>query len=255
MRPYRITSILFVIALVLLDIAYLGGIVEWWWLVIAFIAYISLLVLGASFIEWNFYLKSFNSGKKEKQIALTFDDGPSELTPAILDVLKEQNVQAAFFTIGKNASKYPEIVKRWHEEGHVVGNHSYDHGFNFDWQSSKKMAAEIERTNHLILTTIGVTPLLFRPPYGITNPNLARAVDKTGMYSIGWSVRSLDTRAGDATKLLNKLLNEIKGGDIILLHDTMAITREILTDFIVQARKKGFTFARVDQLLDIDAYA
>ncbi|WP_276134370.1 polysaccharide deacetylase family protein [Polluticoccus soli] len=255
MRPYKLTSILFVIALVLLDIAYLGGIVEWWLLLLPFVAYISLLALGAIFIEWNFYLRSFNKGKKEKQIALTFDDGPAEITPAILDVLKEQNVQAAFFTIGKNAAKYPELVQRWHEEGHVVGNHSYHHGFNFDWQSRRKMVAEIEQTNHVILTTIGVTPLLFRPPYGVTNPNLARAVSQTGMYSIGWSVRSLDTRAKEPSKLLNKLLNEIKSGDIILLHDSMAITREILTDFIVQARKKGFTFARVDQLLDIDAYA
>ncbi|MCD6064668.1 MAG: polysaccharide deacetylase [Flavipsychrobacter sp.] len=255
MRPYKITNILFVIVLVLLDIAYLGGIVEWWSLVMVFIVYIVLLVLGAIYIEWNFYLRSFNRGKKEKQIALTFDDGPSDITPAILDVLKEQNVQAAFFTIGKNAAKHPEIVKRWHEEGHVIGNHSYHHGFNFDWQSRKKIVAEIEQTNHLILKTIGVTPLLFRPPYGVTNPNVARAVNHTGMHSIGWSVRSLDTRGKDPIKLLNKLLTGIESGDIILLHDTMAITREILTDFIVQARQKGFTFARVDQLLDIDAYA
>ena len=226
----------------------------WWWLLILVLVYVHLLVLGAVFIGWNFYLKSHHKGKG-KQIALTFDDGPSTETAAILDILKEYNVPAAFFTIGKRAEAYPQLVKRWQEEGHIIGNHSYAHGFNFDWQSAKNMQVEIEQTNNIIEQITGQKPLLFRPPYGVTNPNLAKAVKRTGMHSIGWSIRSFDTAAKDPQKLLDRIISKMQGGDIVLLHDSMAITRDILTELIIKARKKGFTFARVDKLLEIDGYA
>jgi len=75
------------------------------------------------------------------------------------------------------------------------------------------------------------------------------------MHSIGWSLRSFDTKAKNSQELLNSILDKLQGGDIVLLHDTKAITREILTDLIVNARKKGFTFVRIDKMLSIDAYA
>src|SRR5690606_10222065 len=140
-------------------------------------------------------------------------------------------------------------------EGHVVGNHSYHHGFHFDWKSSRAMAQELEETNKAIAGIIGKEPKLFRPPYGVTNPNLAKAVKAMDMYSIGWNIRSFDTKAKDPEKLLQSIVSRLKGGDIILFHDTMPVTKQILTELIIQARKKGFTFARVDKLLDIDAYA
>lgn len=255
MRPYKTTSIVFVVLLILLDISYLGGIIEWWWLAILLVLYIHTLVLGAIYIQWNFFIRSCNRGENERFIAITFDDGPAEQTSRILDILKQANVEAAFFPIGKNAVQNPDVVRRWHSEGHLIGNHSYYHGFNFDWQSSNKMAAEIEQTNHAIMEIAGVTPKLFRPPYGVTNPNLARAVERTGMYSIGWNVRSFDTKTKDPKKLLSRMLDKLQGGDIVLLHDSMAITAEILTEFIVQARQKGYTFVRVDKLLGIEAYA
>lgn len=255
MRPFNFANIAIVLLLVLADVCYLYGIIDWWWLLILILAYIHLLVLGAIYIQWNFYMPSFNKGKDKKMIALTFDDGPAGETERILDVLKAQNVKAAFFTIGKNANTYPTLVKRWYDDGHLIGNHSYNHGFNFDWQSAKTMAAEIEQTNRTVKDIIGIQPKLFRPPYGVTNPNLARAVKLIGMYSIGWNVRSFDTKAKDPKKLLNSILNKLQGGDIILLHDSMPITAEILTDIIVQARQKGYTFARLDTLLGIDAYA
>jgi len=255
LRPFRYLTIAFIIAALLLDAAYFNSLVHWGWLLVLLFVYIHLLVLGAIFIGWNFYLFSFNKGKSKQQVALTFDDGPAAETAAILDILKKEGVPAAFFSIGKNAAAHPELVKRWDAEGHLVGNHSYNHGFNFDWQSAKTMHREIEDTNMLIQRTIGKKPRLFRPPYGVTNPNLARAVKMAGMDSIGWNVRSFDTKAKNPRQLLNKVLSGLQGGDIVLLHDSMGITREILTELIAQARKKGFTFVRVDQLLDIRAYA
>ncbi|MBS1771989.1 MAG: polysaccharide deacetylase family protein [Bacteroidetes bacterium] len=255
MRPFSIVNIVFVASLVVIDLAYFAGVVEWWWILIIVLVYLHILVLGAIYIRWNFFLKSYNKGSKSNLIALTFDDGPSTETARILDVLMRQNVQAAFFSIGKNAVNHPELVKRWHNEGHLIGNHSYNHGFNFDWQSSKTMANEITQTNETIKKITGVIPKLFRPPYGVTNPNVAKAVSRTSMYSIGWNIRSFDTKAKDKDALLEKILSRLKGGDIILLHDSMAITAEILTELIVNARQKGFNFARVDQLLDLEAYA
>lgn len=216
--------------------------------------YLHILVLGAIFIRWNFYIRSHHRGTDINAIAITFDDGPAEYTSTILDVLKAQNVQAAFFTIGKRASVQPVIVKRWYSEGHLIGNHSYHHGFHFDWKSSSAMLDEINQTNDTVKQITGVTPLLFRPPYGVTNPNVAKAVRLSGMQSVGWSLRSFDTKAKSADKLLSRILNTLKGGDVILLHDSMSVTAEILTELIVKAREKGFTFVRVDKLLGLQAY-
>lgn len=255
MRPYKLITILFVFSILAIDWAYfmLGGKLEW--IGLALLVYIVLLVLGTIFIRWNFYIRSLNRSKDKKMVALTFDDGPAGQTAAILDVLKKEGIEATFFSIGKNAVAHPGLVKRWDAEGHIVGNHSYSHGFNFDWKRSKNMVKELEQTNNVIQSLIGKTPRLFRPPYGVTNPNLAKAVARTGMYSIGWSIRSFDTMAKDPKELLERILLKLEGGDIILLHDSVAITTEILTSLIKRVREKGYTFARIDKMLEIDAYA
>lgn len=255
MRPFILANIILVLCLLGIDVLYLSGAVDWWWLLIPVVIYIHLLVFGAIFIQWNFYVKSYNKGVQSKQVALTFDDGPAQYTSVILDVLKKEGVQAAFFSIGKNAVANPEIVKRWHSDGHLIGNHSYDHGFNFDWKTSKAMQEEINKTNNAIMQIAGVTPKLFRPPYGVTNPNLAKAITRSDMYSVGWNVRSFDTTAKNKADLEARILNRLKGGDIVLLHDSQQITAEILTDLIRTAREKGFTFVRIDKLLDLKPYA
>jgi peptidoglycan-N-acetylglucosamine deacetylase len=255
MTPYRLTNILFILSLIVCDCAYLFAGASLWWILVVFVIYINLLVLGTIFIRWNYYVRSYNSSRKKNEVALTFDDGPGKETALILDILSKLNVPAAFFTIGKNAAANPEILLRWKNEGHLIGNHSYYHGFNFDWKSSSKMARELQDTNSVVEQITGLRPRLFRPPYGVTNPNLARAIGKTGMQSIGWNIRSFDTAAKDKKDLLDRILFQLQGGDIILLHDTMAITREILTELIVRVQQKGFTFARVDKMLDLEAYA
>ncbi|HLO72161.1 MAG TPA: polysaccharide deacetylase family protein [Flavipsychrobacter sp.] len=255
MRPFILANIILVLCLLGIDVLYLSGAIDWWWLLIPVVIYIHLLVFGAIYIQWNFYVKSYNKGVQSRHVALTFDDGPATYTSVILDVLKKEGVQAAFFSIGKNAVANPEIVKRWHADGHLIGNHSYDHGFNFDWKTSKAMQEEINKTNNAIMQIAGVTPKLFRPPYGVTNPNLAKAITRSGMYSIGWNVRSFDTTAKNKADLEARILNRLKGGDIVLLHDSQQITAEILTDLIRKAREKGFTFVRVDKLIDLKPYA
>ena len=255
MRPFYYVSIVFLLVMFVLAFMVWQTDVSIWWLLPPFIVYIHLLVLGAIYIRWNFYLKSFHKGTNSKWIALTFDDGPNGETAAILDILGVHKVPAAFFSIGKNAVANPKLVKRWHEEGHLIGNHSFHHGFHFDWQSAERMCEELQQTNEAIYAIVGVRPKLFRPPYGVTNPNLARAIKQTRMHSIGWSVRSFDTTAKSAPQLLARILDNLQGGDIILLHDSMPVTKEILTELIQKAQQKGFTFVRVDKMLGLDAYA
>jgi len=228
-----------------------------WWLLWCTLAYITLLVFASIKIQWNFYLKSLNKlpilkitfekgqlqlVQNQQQIALTFDDGPAEQTKLVLDILKKEKVKATFFLIGKNIGGRESLVQRIFEEGHSIGNHSFIHGFNFDWQSAKKMAAELMQTNEVISNTTGQEVKLFRPPYGVTNPNLAKAIEQTGLKSIGWSLRSMDTVAKNENELLQKILKQVKARDIILLHDRCDITVHILPDLIKALKERNFSF-------------
>lgn len=216
------------------------------------------MVLGFAsyFIRLNYFVKSLHHGdRNDNKIALTFDDGPVGITNDVLDILKEQEVPAAFFCIGYRVEGLPETVKRMHEEGHIVANHSYRHSHSFDMKKASKIKLEIGECSRAIMRAIGKAPKLFRPPFGVTNPNVAKGIRRSGMHSIGWSLRSYDTTAKDGEKLKNKILKKLKGGDVILLHDRVPITVEILTELIEEAREKGFTFVGLDELLDIQPYA
>lgn len=250
-------SILFIH--VLLGIFYTGY--SYWWVTVIILGYIFILFLGSVFVRWNFYLKSqltlpilqvkfdkgqFNIIKNTKQIALTFDDGPGEYTEQILDILKKENVQASFFLIGNNIAGKEELVKRMKEEGHIIGNHSYDHGRKFDWQSSRLMIQEIEQTNQLIEDITGEKPRYFRPPYGVTNPNLAKAIRATEMKSVAWNVRSFDTMAKSEEKLLKRILKLAKPNAIILLHDRCEITAKILPQLIFDLKAKNYELSLIN---------
>lgn len=255
MRPYHWTIIVSLTAAAAILLLCIFAGVSYWWLLFLFLFYIHALALGAVFIRWNFYIKAHHSGKVSRQITLTFDDGPVPHTNQILGILKEEKVPAAFFCIGKNVTAHPEIAKRIVAEGHIIGNHSFHHSFHFDWQSAYKMMTEIRETNAALAEITGKKVNLFRPPYGVTNPNLSRAVRACGMTVIGWRLRSFDTTAKSEQKLLDRLLRQLKGGDVILLHDTMPVTANVLTSFIQEARKRGFIFAPLDEVLSVVPYA
>lgn len=256
MRPFQYIALVF--AIILLTVIYLAyiGIVGFWAPVVLCCLYLGVLVAASAIIQWNYFLHSHNSGNdNNKFIALTFDDGPAAYTGEILDILKQNNVAAAFFCIGRQVLANPIWAKRMDDEGHIIGNHSFDHTRGFDWKGAKGMQKEIEACNNAIRQVTGKKSMLFRPPYGVTNPNLYRAVRRTGMISIGWSIRSFDTATKDKAVLKTRILGKLKGGDIILLHDSQEVTAGILTELIETARKKGYTFVRLDQLLKVNAYS
>lgn len=183
-----------------------------------------------------------------KQIAVTFDDGPKgEYTLEILEILKAYDAKATFFCTGEMLKKYPEIALKIIEEGHEIGNHSFAHLLNFPFKSSDKIAGEIFRTNELIEKLSGQRALYFRPPFGVSNPNVAKAVKKNGMITVGWSLRSLDT-SKRPEKVLRRL-RKAKAGDIILMHDNRKQSPKILEEFLRSYQNKSFEFATVSQCI------
>lgn len=236
---------IFLISLLIFSVGIYYLHLSWWLLLIPCLNFIFDLVFGAIYIQKNFYVDSVNNlqSSNQREICLTFDDGiHADLTPKVLDILKQKNVKAIFFLIGKNIKGNEAILKRMYDEGHQIGNHSYEHTFWFDMKSSNAMLEEIEKTTQLINSIIGKQIALFRPPYGVTNPNLARAIKKSGLQSIGWSLRSFDTTAKSTTQLLSKLKLETKAQDIVLLHDRCEITVNALTEYIDFCQERGFTF-------------
>jgi len=222
-----------------------------------FTGYLALLFYGSYNVRSNFYFKIVSfANTSQKQIAISFDDGPVPLyTPQILQVLKTHDVPAAFFCIGKRVAENELLLKQVYEEGHLIGNHSYSHDMWFDLFSAQKMYADLQMMNNTVQKVIGVQPRLFRPPYGVTNPNLKKAVKKSHFVPIGWSIRSLDTVIKDEQKLLAKVTGSLKPGAVILFHDTSKATLSILPAFIQEAKQKGYEIVRLDKLLNLKPYA
>lgn len=175
-------------------------------------------------------------------LILTFDDGPHPTyTAQILDILKHTQATAIFFCIGKNIVLYPELVKRIVAEGHIIANHSYNHSNMIGMYPTLKVIAEIEQTEKAIIACVGSSLKLYRPPFGVTNPNIGRAVQALHMKAVGWNVRSFDTVSTNKMKVLNRITPNLKNGDIILFHDTNKLTTDILAEFLLFATDKGFT--------------
>lgn len=212
---------------------------------------------GAARVDSNYFIKTLCRAKTgEKTVALSFDDGPVELyTPKILDVLKKHQVPAAFFCIGHRAEENPALLRRIHEDGHLVGNHSYSHHALFDLYPGFKMKQDLKKADEAITAATGLRPRLFRPPYGVTNPMLAYAVESRNYISVGWSIRSLDTVIKDEDELFARVTKNIRAGDIFLFHDTCAATVNILPALIKKLQREGFAIKRIDELLNIPAYA
>ena len=224
--------------------------------ILALIIWMILLTLGSILICSNFYLRALCRGTKtEKVVALTFDDGPDKvITPKVLAILEKHNVQATFFIIGIKAKKNRALLKLIIGKGHLAGLHSYSHGFFFDFYTKRNMEQDLLKTEEVIMCNTGKKPLLFRPPYGVTNPTLANTVKDLGYHVIGWSVRSLDTAIKDAEKVSKRVLRKLHPGAVILMHDTQNITPEALEKVIIRAKEEGYRFVGLEEMFGIEAY-
>jgi peptidoglycan-N-acetylglucosamine deacetylase len=226
-----------------------------WPAMIFIVLYLIAVIYGTTVLSAQYFLPvKFEGSASDNSVALTFDDGPLKgKTEKILDILRDHNVKAAFFCIGYRAKKNPELIRRIHEEGHIIGNHSYWHSKSFDLQSSRSISKELQNTDEIVSGIVGLRLRFFRPPYGVTNPNVAAAVRKGGYTTIGWSVRSFDTIARNATRLLKRVSKSTRSGSVILLHDC-DVTIEMLPALLQDLSKRGLKVVRVDELLNEKPY-
>lgn len=226
--------------------AFHGG---FWVYTACFLAFSAVVVWGSFDIELGYFVNSITHKRtKTNEIALTFDDGPTEFTPKFLDLLKENKIKATFFCIGKQIEKYPEIFQRIIAEGHTVGNHTYSHSNNTGFLSASKMMEEIEKCDEVMSKTGYIKTDLYRPPFGVTNPNIAKAIKRTHKKSIGWNVRSLDTVTDDEKKIFKRITKGLKKGSIILLHDTSEKTYNVLVDLLLFLKDKEYSTFTVDSI-------
>ncbi|WP_241657835.1 polysaccharide deacetylase family protein [Anaerobacillus alkaliphilus] len=202
---------------------------------------------------------SIRRGNPERKfVALTFDDGPDpHYTPQILDILKEKNVRATFFVMGKQVENYPNIMKRIFNEGHAFGNHTWNHP-SFPRVMTEQIIEEINSTQTVIDRTIGRRSDLFRPPYGAITKADALLLEKMGMRTIMWTVDTLDWSGLSGDDILSIVHRDISPGGIILQHNfephredarLLDGTVEALPRIIDELRAKGYRFVTIHTLL------
>lgn len=187
--------------------------------------------------------------RKAKCIALTFDAGPAEDTPHLLDILKEKKVHATFFLLGKNhVKKHPETVRRLAAEGHEIANHTWSHKILTD-RKPAEIRAELEKTQDAIADITGKKPRLMRPPQGRTDDTISGICKDLGLSQILWSATAKDYSTTDSALIRKRIVDQASKDGIILLHDIYKGTVPAVPGIIDTLKKQGYTFVTVPQLM------
>jgi len=208
-------------------------VVDGWLAVIPLAGFLLLCLAAPLFPRFGFFLPVISRGSSgKKAVAITFDDGPDPLTaPPLLKLLSKHRVKATFFVTGEKAAAHPETIKDMLRHGHSVGNHSYQHSYRMLFKSCPSIVADIEATQN-VLHDLGIRPLAFRPPAGITSPGLGSALLKTGMYLVNFSCRPLDGGNRRIGNIADSILKRIRPDDIILLHDSRPPDKNLIPDWL-----------------------
>lgn len=187
--------------------------------------------------------------RKAKCIALTFDAGPGEDTPHLLDVLKEKKVHATFFLLGRNhVTKHPDTVRRIAAEGHEVANHTWSHKVLTD-QEPDQIRAELEKTQDAVAAVTGKKPRLMRPPQGRTDDTVSDISKELGLSQILWSATAKDYSTTDSALIEKRIVDQASKDGVILLHDIYKGTVPAVPGIIDTLKKRGYTFVTVPQLM------
>lgn len=236
------------------------------------------MVWASASIRSGVYVRAFCREKTDRKVVyLTFDDGPHPPeTERVLDVLRERGAKATFFLIGSKVSGNEAVLRRMLEEGHALGLHTYSHAGTFPLLSFDKMLADVNEGKRAVESVAGKKISLFRPPFGVTNPTIAKVVRILGLQTVGWDVRSFDTmfckssehsckqsgysckqsehsckQSGYSCKqsghdwyvpVVERIMKQVRPGSVILLHDRLDGASELLALLLDSLAASGYDF-------------
>lgn len=239
---------------------------------------IVFMVWASASIRSGVYVRAFCREKTDRKVVyLTFDDGPHPPeTERVLDVLRERGARATFFLIGSKVSGNEAVLRRMLEEGHALGLHTYSHAGTFPLLSFDKMLADVNEGKRAVESVAGKKISLFRPPFGVTNPTIAKVVRILGLQTVGWDVRSFDTmfckssehsckqsehsckQSGYSCKqpehsckqsghdwyvpVVERIMKQVRPGSVILLHDRLDGASELLALLLDSLAASGYDF-------------
>lgn len=209
------------------------------------------LVYASYSIQSGIYLRAFcRKRTAEKIVSLTFDDTPDAVqTPKVLKILQDYGVTACFFCIGRKIEGNEALLRQLIAEGHLVGNHSFSHSGVFPLYSLPKMKKDLQTCQSELERVTSQPVRLFRPPFGVTNPTVAKAVRQLNYIPVGWNIRSLDTCNTDTAKILERIQKRLKPGSVILLHDRMPHSDQLVKQLLDWLQAQEYTVVRLDKLL------
>lgn len=238
------------------------------------------MVWASASIRSGVYVRAFCREKTDRKVVyLTFDDGPHPPeTERVLDVLRERGARATFFLIGSKVSGNEAVLRRMLEEGHALGLHTYSHAGTFPLLSFDKMLADVNEGKRAVESVAGKKISLFRPPFGVTNPTIAKVVRTLGLHTVGWDVRSFDTmfckssehsckqsgysckqsehsckQSGYSCKqsghdwyvpVVERIMKQVRPGSVILLHDRLDGACSLLALLLDNLAASGYDFTR-----------
>lgn len=189
--------------------------------------------------------------KDKKLIALTFDDGPGKYTSALVDELKKRNIPVTFFLLGENAIKFPSVIKFEIDAGNEVGIHSYKHSL-FTKLTDTQISEQIDKTKYIILNEVDIDIPLIRVPYGAINKKVEKVLEEKKLTNVLWTVDSKDWKFRNVDKIYNYVLKNIKGNDIILMHDIFDTSVTSALNIVDKLESECYTFVTVSDLLKIE---
>ena len=182
--------------------------------------------------------------KSKRMIALTFDDGPNYNTSKIIDVLNKYDIKATFFVLGSRAINNKDILKKMADSGMEIGNHTYNHLLLTKYDENK-IRSEIEDTSEVIYNATKKRPKLLRPSYGSVNNKIKKVAN---MPIIIWDIDTLDWKYHNSKRITSRVVNKVRDGDIILMHDIYSASLNALSNIIPILQDNGYEFVTIDEL-------
>ena len=193
-------------------------------------------------LGWKLSRRGVDSSKP--MVAITYDDGPSSYTSSILGVFEKYGGGATFFVVGKNAAAYPSLIKKEYDLGMEIANHTYSHP-NLTSLSSAQISSQVSSTDSAVFNACGKYPVLLRPPYGSYNSSVKSSVGKP---LILWSIDTRDWESRNADKVYANVINNVRDGDIILMHDLYKSTADATARIVPALIERGFQLVTVSEL-------